>query len=56
MAELKASYEKAEQEYKRHKEQISTIAEEADSIKVTFREPELSSCFSSSFHLSLLLH
>uniref|UniRef100_A0A7N8X877 Structural maintenance of chromosomes protein 6 n=1 Tax=Mastacembelus armatus TaxID=205130 RepID=A0A7N8X877_9TELE len=34
MAELKASYEKAEREYKQHKEQINTIAEEADSVKV----------------------
>lgn len=34
MAELKASYEKAEQEYKQHKERINTIAEEADSVKV----------------------
>ncbi len=34
MAELKASYEKAEQEYQQHKEQISTVAEEADSKKV----------------------
>uniref|UniRef100_A0A3P8S3N0 Structural maintenance of chromosomes protein 6 n=1 Tax=Amphiprion percula TaxID=161767 RepID=A0A3P8S3N0_AMPPE len=33
MAELKASYEKAEQEYKQHKEHINTIAEEADSVK-----------------------
>uniref|UniRef100_A0A665WV10 Structural maintenance of chromosomes protein 6 n=1 Tax=Echeneis naucrates TaxID=173247 RepID=A0A665WV10_ECHNA len=33
MADLKASYEKAEQEYKQHKDQINTIAEEADSIK-----------------------
>uniref|UniRef100_A0AAQ5ZM13 Structural maintenance of chromosomes protein 6 n=1 Tax=Amphiprion ocellaris TaxID=80972 RepID=A0AAQ5ZM13_AMPOC len=29
-----ASYEKAEQEYKQHKEHINTIAEEADSVKV----------------------
>lgn len=35
MAELKASYEKAEQEYKQHKEQINTVTEDADSIKVT---------------------
>lgn len=34
MAVHKASYEKAEQEYKQHKEQINTIAEEADSKKV----------------------
>lgn len=34
MAELKVSYEKAEQEYKQHKERINTVAEEADSIKV----------------------
>lgn len=33
-AELKASYEKAEQEYKQHKEQINTVAEDADPIKV----------------------
>uniref|UniRef100_A0A673B0C9 Structural maintenance of chromosomes protein 6 n=1 Tax=Sphaeramia orbicularis TaxID=375764 RepID=A0A673B0C9_9TELE len=33
MADLKASYEKAEREYKQHKEQINTIAEEADPIK-----------------------
>lgn len=33
MADLKASYDKAEREYKQHKEQINTIAEEADSIK-----------------------
>ncbi|XP_028996683.1 structural maintenance of chromosomes protein 6-like [Betta splendens] len=33
MAELKASYDKAEQEYKQHKEQINTIAEEADAVK-----------------------
>uniref|UniRef100_A0A7N6B9H2 Structural maintenance of chromosomes protein 6 n=1 Tax=Anabas testudineus TaxID=64144 RepID=A0A7N6B9H2_ANATE len=29
-----ASYEKAEQQYKQHKEQINTVTEEADSIKV----------------------
>lgn len=34
MAQLKASYEEAEQEYKQHKDQISSIAEEADLIKV----------------------
>lgn len=34
MADLKASYEKSEREYKQHKEQINTVAEEADSIKV----------------------
>lgn len=34
MAEHKASYEAAEQEYQQHKEQINTIAEEADSKKV----------------------
>lgn len=39
MAELKASFEKAEQEYKQHKEQINTVTEEADSIKVMFTEP-----------------
>lgn len=33
MADLKACYDKAEREYKQHKEQISTIAEEADPIK-----------------------
>ncbi|CAJ1078421.1 structural maintenance of chromosomes protein 6 [Xyrichtys novacula] len=33
MAEFKASYEIAEQEYKQHKEQINTVAEEADLIK-----------------------
>uniref|UniRef100_A0A3Q4MY90 Structural maintenance of chromosomes protein 6 n=1 Tax=Neolamprologus brichardi TaxID=32507 RepID=A0A3Q4MY90_NEOBR len=33
MADLKGSYEKAEQEYKQHKECINTIAEEADSVK-----------------------
>lgn len=35
LAELKADYEKAEQEYKQHKDSISTIVEEADSVKVT---------------------
>lgn len=34
VADLKAAYEKAEREYKQHKEQINTVAEEADSIKV----------------------
>lgn len=34
MAEVKASCEEAEQEYKQHKDQISRVAEEADSIKV----------------------
>lgn len=34
MAECKVSHEKAEQEYKQHKEQINTAAEEADSKKV----------------------
>ncbi|XP_054617477.1 structural maintenance of chromosomes protein 6-like isoform X2 [Dunckerocampus dactyliophorus] len=33
MSELKVSYEKAEQEYRQHKERISTITEEADAIK-----------------------
>ncbi|XP_028295871.1 structural maintenance of chromosomes protein 6 isoform X1 [Gouania willdenowi] len=33
MADLKVLYEKAEQEYKQHKERISTIAEEAEAIK-----------------------
>lgn len=37
MADLKGSYEKAEQEYKQHKERINTIAEEADSVKVKER-------------------
>uniref|UniRef100_A0AAX7U613 Structural maintenance of chromosomes protein 6 n=1 Tax=Astatotilapia calliptera TaxID=8154 RepID=A0AAX7U613_ASTCA len=32
------SYEKAEQEYKQHKECINTIAEEADSVKVILKE------------------
>lgn len=35
MAELKAAYEKAEQEYKQQKEQINTVAEDADPVKVT---------------------
>lgn len=34
MTKLKTSYEAAEQEYKQHKDQISAVAEEADSIKV----------------------
>lgn len=34
MAELKAAYEKAEQEYKQHKELINTAVEEADVKKV----------------------
>lgn len=34
MAEYKVSYEKAEEEYMQHKEQINTAAEEADSKKV----------------------
>lgn len=34
MAELKAAYDKAEQEYKQHKELINTAAEEADVKKV----------------------
>lgn len=38
MADLKGSYEKAEQEYKQHKECINTIAEEADSVKVILKE------------------
>lgn len=33
MADLKASYDKAEREYNQHKDRISTIAEEADTIK-----------------------
>uniref|UniRef100_A0A672HH36 Structural maintenance of chromosomes protein 6 n=1 Tax=Salarias fasciatus TaxID=181472 RepID=A0A672HH36_SALFA len=34
MVDLKSSYEKADQEYKQHKEHINTIAEEAESVKV----------------------
>lgn len=34
MAEHKASHERAEQEYKQQKEEINTVAEEADSKKV----------------------
>lgn len=34
MAELKSAYEKAEHEYKQHKELINTAAEEADVKKV----------------------
>lgn len=34
MANLKADYDRADQEYKQHKENISTITEEADSVKV----------------------
>uniref|UniRef100_A0A672HEL5 Structural maintenance of chromosomes protein 6 n=1 Tax=Salarias fasciatus TaxID=181472 RepID=A0A672HEL5_SALFA len=33
MVDLKSSYEKADQEYKQHKEHINTIAEEAESVK-----------------------
>ncbi|KAM4528937.1 structural maintenance of chromosomes protein 6 isoform 1-T2 [Fundulus diaphanus] len=33
MANLKADYEKADQEYRQHKESISTITDEADSVK-----------------------
>ncbi|XP_034044240.1 LOW QUALITY PROTEIN: structural maintenance of chromosomes protein 6-like [Thalassophryne amazonica] len=33
MAELKASYEEAEQEYRQHKDRMSAIAEEAESVK-----------------------
>ncbi|KAJ0026850.1 hypothetical protein NQD34_017850 [Periophthalmus magnuspinnatus] len=33
MADLKASYDKAERKYKQHKDQINTIAEEADFVK-----------------------
>ncbi|XP_058469995.1 structural maintenance of chromosomes protein 6-like isoform X1 [Solea solea] len=33
MTDLRTSYEEAEKEYKRHKEQINTIREEADPIK-----------------------
>lgn len=44
MAEYKVSHEKAEQEYKQHKEQINTAAEEADSKKVeSLDEPQLGS-------------
>lgn len=48
MADLKGSYEKAEQEYKQHKEGINTIAEEADSVKVILKErPSVETlCFS----------
>uniref|UniRef100_A0A6Q2YGH3 Structural maintenance of chromosomes protein 6 n=1 Tax=Esox lucius TaxID=8010 RepID=A0A6Q2YGH3_ESOLU len=35
MAQLKASWEEAEQRYRQHKESISTLAEEADPIKVS---------------------
>lgn len=34
MADLQASYEKAEQEYKQQKDMINTATEEADSKKV----------------------
>lgn len=34
MAELKGAYEKAEQEYKQHKDLINTAAEEAEVKKV----------------------
>lgn len=34
MAEYKAAHERAEQEYKQQKEEINTVAEEADSKKV----------------------
>lgn len=34
MAELKAQYERAEQEYRQHKERINAAAEEADVKKV----------------------
>lgn len=34
MAELKGAYEEAEQEYKQHKELITTTAEEAEVKKV----------------------
>ncbi|KAK7922465.1 hypothetical protein WMY93_009367 [Mugilogobius chulae] len=33
MADLKAFYDKAEREYQQHKDQINTIAEEADTVK-----------------------
>ncbi|CAG5928033.1 unnamed protein product [Menidia menidia] len=33
MASLKADYDRAEQEYKQHKEQINTVAEGAESVK-----------------------
>uniref|UniRef100_A0A3Q2Q5H1 Si:dkey-119f1.1 n=1 Tax=Fundulus heteroclitus TaxID=8078 RepID=A0A3Q2Q5H1_FUNHE len=45
MANLKADYEKADQEYKQHKESISTITDEADSVKVML---SLRSCISSN--------
>ncbi|KAG7244154.1 hypothetical protein INR49_004227 [Caranx melampygus] len=40
VADLKASYEKAEREYKQHKEQINTVAEQADSIKEELSEAD----------------
>uniref|UniRef100_A0A674AFT8 Structural maintenance of chromosomes protein 6 n=1 Tax=Salmo trutta TaxID=8032 RepID=A0A674AFT8_SALTR len=37
MAQLKASWEEVEQRYRQHKDSISTVAEEAEPIKVTNR-------------------
>lgn len=37
MADLKAVWEEAEQTYQQHKHQISTVADEADPIKVRER-------------------
>ena len=34
-AQLRSSFEEAEQQYKKHKDQMSAIADEADSMKVT---------------------
>lgn len=44
MAEVKASYEKAEQEYKQRKEQINTVFEDADPVKVIWRPTQGSKC------------
>lgn len=35
MAQLKASWEEVEQRYRQHKDSISTVAEEAEPIKVS---------------------
>lgn len=37
MADCKAAYEKAEQKYKQHKEQIFTAAEDAEHVKVILK-------------------
>lgn len=47
MADLKVSYEKAEREYKHQKEQINTIAEDADSIKVNTQRTSSKSIYYS---------